>query len=145
MGDVATLMSALSDWNRELSSRRDPSAHRIPLSIPPAVLDAESSIPPAVLDAESREEYTRVSAEYSEAFNAAVASVSKTGDLEMFEKADLLNNQLQKIGRFMPVFVHHPDEGAIRIYPTVPQDIAQVVKIARGISNIISTKVGGGI
>jgi hypothetical protein len=35
LADVAKFMEPFKGWNRELSSRRDPAAHRIPLSVPP--------------------------------------------------------------------------------------------------------------
>jgi hypothetical protein len=41
---VANLKSVLkehSDWNDDLKSRRDPSAHRMPLYVPPAILNEE--------------------------------------------------------------------------------------------------------
>lgn len=127
LGKVAKLMEPFQAWNRDLSGRRDPAAHRIPLSVPPAFIDDET-----------KDEYHQVSEEYTNAVNDAF---KHTGNWEeaapKFEIADVLNERLQRIGKFLPVFVHHPNEGMMRIYPTVPEDIGQLVRIARGIFEIV--------
>ena len=132
MQDVAEFTKGFAEWNRDLSSRRDPAAHRIPLSIPPAIIDAETRV-----------EYERLSAEYSKASNDALKTPGHGKDAIMkFETAAALYDKLQRVGKFFPVFVHHPDEGPMKIYPTVPQDIGQLIKIARGIFEITITKIG---
>jgi hypothetical protein len=124
---VAKFMNPFQAWNRELSSRRDPAAHRIPLSVPPAFIDDETE-----------DDYLRVSEEYTKAVNDAFEHAANWEEAApRFEKADVLNDRLQRIGKFMPVFVHHPNEGMMKIYPTVPEDIGQLVRIARGIFNIV--------
>jgi hypothetical protein len=42
-----------------------------------------------------------------------------------------LKAQQRKIGTFLPYFVHHPDVPGEPIYPTIPQDIANLVKIIK--------------
>lgn len=127
LGEVARLIEPFRAWNSELSGRRDPAAHRIPLSVPPAFIDEET-----------KDEYHRVSEEYSNAVNDAFQH-SENWDVAApkFEMVDVLNETLQRIGKFRPVFVHHPDEGIMTIYPTVPEDIGKLVKITRGIFEII--------
>jgi hypothetical protein len=45
---------------------------------------------------------------------------------------DRINSAKQrKIGTFVPCFVHHPGEGQMELYPTVPQDIASIVDSAK--------------
>ncbi len=125
--DVAKFMEPFQAWNKELSGRRDPAAHRIPLSVPPAFIDDES-----------KDEYQRVSEEYSTAINDAFKHTENWEEAApKFEKVDMLNEKLQRVGKFLPVFVHHPDEGMMKIYPTVPEDIGQLVRIARGIFNLV--------
>jgi hypothetical protein len=123
LGEVAKLVEPFRVWNKELAARRDPAAHRIPLSVPPAFIDDKT-----------KEEYRSVSQEYTKAVDDAFAA---SGDWEKaapkFEKVDILNEKLQRIGKFVPVFVHHPSEGLMKISPTVPEDIGQLVKIARGV------------
>ncbi len=129
--EVAEFVNGSADWNRELKARRNPAAHRIPLSVPPAFLNAAA-----------QKEYARISAEYTEVSNAAARAVGEGADSSvLFEKATLLNDRLQRVGTFSPVFVHHLDEGATKIYPLVPQDIGQLVKIVRGLTDIISGKL----
>jgi len=62
-------MEPFKEWNRELSTRRDPAAHRIPLSVPPAFIDADT-----------KDEYQRVSEDYATAVNDAL-STQPTGKL----------------------------------------------------------------
>ena len=124
--DLAEFMGKFSEWNKELSNRRDPAAHRIPLSVPPAIIDQKT-----------REEFDQASREYSEAFSEATKKALQPGALARFEQVEVLYDKLQRIGKFWPVFVHHPQMGTMPIYPTVPQDIGQLVRITRGISDMI--------
>jgi len=121
-------MTAFTDWNKEIASRRDPAAHRIPLTVPPAIIDDES-----------RGEYEKLSAKYNKASADALRSTGVEKDaLKKFEAAENIFEKLQRVGKFVPVFVHHPNEGLINVYPTVPQDIGQLVRIARGLLKIIT-------
>lgn len=79
-----------------------------------------------------------MSEEYTNAVNDAFMHAGNWEEAApKFERADVLNEKLQRIGKFLPVFVHHPNEGMVRIYPTVPEDIGQLVRIARGIFDIV--------
>ena len=129
--EVAGFVKDFAEWNKELKDRRDPAAHRIPLSVPPAVLNEAA-----------QEEYARLSAEYHEASNEAVTAVREGAESSaMFKKSELLYDTLERVGTFSPWFMHHPDEGVIEIYPSVPQDIGRLVKIARGLMDMISAKL----
>jgi hypothetical protein len=129
-GEIGAFLSGFTDWNKELKTRRDPAAHRIPLSVPPALLDAASA-----------GEYKAKWSEYVAASNAAVTDIGEGADgSSFFKKAEDLHDDLQRIGTFQPLFGHDPDNAFMKIYPTVPQDIGQLVKIARGLTAIISSK-----
>ncbi len=129
--EVAEFVNGFAEWNKELKARRDPAAHRIPLSVPPAVLNEAA-----------QKEYARLSAEHTEVSNAAARAVGEGADSSaLFEKATLLHDRLQRVGAFSPVFAHHLDEGATKIYPFVPQDIGKLVKVVRGLTDIISGKL----
>lgn len=131
LDDVAHFMATFVQWSTELRGRRDPAAHRIPLSVPPAIIDEET-----------REEFERASAAYSAAFNDAIQSAGRGIDsTQKFENADARFAELEVIGKFVPVFVHHPAEGPIKIYPTVPQDVGQLVKIVRGLFTLARAKM----
>jgi hypothetical protein len=110
--DFVEFIKPFQNWNKDLSTRRDPSAHRIPLSVVPAIIDTET-----------KDEYERAIHDYNEAISDAFANA---GDWEVaepkFEKAHALHERMESIGKFVPLFVHHPDMGAMKIYPTVPQD-----------------------
>jgi hypothetical protein len=130
---VAEFVRRFSDWNSELKGRRDPAAHQIPLSVPPALIDEET-----------RPEFERVHAAYVEAFNGLGKDDGSNKDLlSKFERVDALFGRLERIGKFVPLFVHHPDEGAIKVYPTVPADVGQLVRIGRGLIEIIKARKAG--
>lgn len=97
-----------SDWNKELKDKRDPAAHRIPLTVPPSVLNQEEG------------------KRYKELHDAWIKASAE----QQFDEADKYSDQQDSLGTFMPCFLHHPDEGVLPIYPTVPQDIANLVKIS---------------
>jgi hypothetical protein len=94
---IAREISAHDDWNKEVKERRDPVAHRIPLYIPPSIVDHEEA-----------ERYKELVGEYAFA-------------------------QLSNIGSFYPCFQHHPDEGIIPIYPTLPTDMTHLIRIGNTI------------
>jgi hypothetical protein len=95
-------------WFRELRSRRDPAAHQIPLYVPPTALDPENL-----------QRYRQIEAEI----------VSLT-PLQEFSRIDELRDQQERLGVFVGKFMHHPDEPLISFYPTIPQDIAQLIRIS---------------
>jgi hypothetical protein len=100
-------ISAHDDWNREVKERRDPVAHRIPLYIPPSMLTEEQA-----------ETYVALNNEANEAARNLA-----------FHEFDFKTDQLSNIGTFCPYFQHHPDDGLIPIYPTIPSDMAHLITI----------------
>ena len=131
MIDVALLVGGFEKWNDDLKTRRDPAAHRIPLSVPPSALNAADQKKAAEIDAE-------IVAARSEA-NELLAVGGNA--LPPLEKVSLLYSKLRRIGTFLPVFVHHPSEGAMKIYPTVPEDIGTMIRITRDLSVLIRTRL----
>lgn len=53
------------------------------------------------------------------------------------EEADDCYVRLQKIGRFVPVIKHDPDEDGVAVYPTVSQDVGMAVKLVSKINALI--------
>lgn len=98
-----------SDWSNDAKSRRDPVAHRIPLYVPPSLLIGDEQT-----------EYQDLTRRWYEAANR-----------RDFDTCDLLNEQRQQIGTFLPCFVHHPDQGTIPIYPTLPTDMTHLIRIGQ--------------
>jgi hypothetical protein len=131
--DVKAFLERFSAWNKEMKARRDPAAHRIPLSVPPAILDTAAQL-----------EYARISVEHDQVLAQAVAALAGSSEkLELLERAGLIYDRLQHVGSFIPLFGHHPDDGYMKIFPTVPQDIGQLVIIARGLISRILKRLDG--
>lgn len=99
------------EWNREVKKRRDPVAHRIPLYLPPAILTPQE-------------------ANRARELNALQESKALAGQRE---EADRLFEQMNRIGKFFPYFMHHPDEQPIPIYPTIPNDVGHVIKLTMAV------------
>ncbi|MER9656635.1 hypothetical protein NKJ26_24600 [Mesorhizobium sp. M0152] len=129
------ILTPYADWNLELKERRDPVAHRIPLSVPPSFLNDSD----AAEFSEMNERFDAARQRFSElAQNGAPQPEANAASAE----ADELYEQLQKIGRFVPIIVHDPKQGGTRIYPTVPQDIGRMVRISRELNHGISERLG---
>ena len=94
-------------WNKDMKARRDPVAHRIPLYIPPSAL--------------TKDEF----AEYERLGQQTIDRAVRND----FDGSDQVSTEMDRIGRFVPYFLHHPEEPLIPIYPTVPTDMAHVIKI----------------
>ena len=78
LGEVAAFIRGFSEWNNELKGLRDPAVHRIPLSVPPAVLDEAA-----------QQEHERLWTEYNEIINEAVTAIRNGADSSaMFKKAE---------------------------------------------------------
>lgn len=109
-------IDAHAAWNTDLKARRDPVAHRIPLYIPHAqITDAEK-------------------ATYQRLFERYIAEAGE----QKFEEADSTFAQLHQVGRFVPYFLHHPGDGPIPLYPTVPSDMAHVIQIANTVQRVVT-------
>jgi hypothetical protein len=106
--DIERQINAHAEWNADLKQRRDPAAHRIPLYIPSSAITEEEG-PIYQLLSEQHIEYAAQ---------------------RRFEESDEAFDAMQALGRFMPCFVHHPDDGPIPIYPTVPTDMAHLIRIS---------------
>ena len=109
------LLDEFGKWHKELKTRRDPAVHRIPLYVPPAALNPKEE-----------DRYRELEDQIADAFNS-----------QNFEQVDELSDQQGRIGTFMSCFIHHPGEGIIPIYPTVPQDIANLIKIVKHVHTFL--------
>lgn len=112
---AAEALQPFRDWERDVKTRRNPAAHRMPLYVPPAALTPEDVL-----------EFERFETLISQALRA-----------QEFEKMDALREGLRRVGTLIPKFLHDPGEPVIDIYPTVPEDIAQAVKIGRTMQTFI--------
>jgi hypothetical protein len=112
---LAPRLKPFQAWFTELRSRRDPAAHQIPLYVPPTALDPE--------DLQS---YRQIEAE-----------ITSLTPLQEFTRIDELNNEQERLGVFVNKFMHHPDEPLIPFYPTIPQDLAQLIRISSAVRQSI--------
>jgi hypothetical protein len=113
---LAAMVEPFRAWFEDLRRRRDPAAHRIPLYLPPALLGPEQAA-----------EYERLQRE----INEAIARLDSAG-------ADAIMDQQQRLGRLSPVFLHSPSEPCYHFYPTIPEDIGQMIKVLRAATRFLS-------
>lgn len=106
------------DWYFDLKTRRDPVAHRIPIYVPSAHLNPGES-----------EEYRKLQ-------DLAL----KYSIENKFEESEKAFSDQEKIGVFHPIFLHHPNEGAYFIYPTIPDDIGHVLELVESYLSLINIK-----
>lgn len=118
---AADAMQPFAAWERDVKTRRNPAAHRMPLSVPPAALTPNDVV-----------EFERFEALISEALRA-----------QEFEKLDALREGRRRVGTLVPKFLHDPGEPVIDIYPTIPEDIGQAVKIGRAMQTFLSESAAG--
>ncbi|CDX15167.1 conserved hypothetical protein [Mesorhizobium plurifarium] len=134
LSDFHKITTKYAAWNRELKERRDPVAHRIPLSVPPAMFDE---------DDQSR--YREITDLYNAAQRQFFESIQNRLPQSEIESAsaevEAINDLLQRIGKFVPLIIHDPNDGGVRIYPTVPQDIGMLVKLVRALNRRINERL----
>lgn len=124
VSDFGEIASEFSDWNREIKERRDPVAHRIPLSVPPAILNGED-----------RSTYAALSDEANASQSTFFEKIRQNTDQAEIDAAsdrwnDLMD-RMARLGTFVPMIVHDPQEGGTRIYPTVPEDLGMLLLLSR--------------
>lgn len=113
----APIIMSAAGWNTEMKERRDPAAHRIPLSVPPSIL--------------SDEDYAAHN-DLMNAYNTKLKSVRLYGGnndkiMSVLDEAGDILDQMQRIGRYSPIFGHSMSAQHSPIYPTVPEDVGQFV------------------
>lgn len=116
---ILAALKGFGDWEKDVKTRRNPAAHRMPLYVPSAALTPEDV-----------GEFERIEAEISGALRA-----------QEFDKLTSLRDGQQRIGTLIPKFLHDPDEPVMDIYPTVPADIGQAIKIGRIIQSFLREPV----
>lgn len=119
-----SLLQSHSQWFHEMKERRDPAAHRIPLSFVPSVLSPS--------DLERR--------------NLLVGrvnelSASKNDDLDLQQsKLDEIFAQIEDLGQFLPLFTYDQSFKPIPLYPTLPTDLAHYLEILLSGLNFLETE-----
>jgi hypothetical protein len=108
-------MTQFDIWHTEIRNRRDPVAHRIPLSVSPTLVTQEEA-----------EKHRRLQHEH----------LQLTAQ-QKFAAAQNTMKEINSIGKFGSIFVHHPEESPTPIYPTVPTDMANLIKIGNIIEHAL--------
>lgn len=134
VSDFGEISAEFSDWHNEIKQRRDPVAHRIPLSVPPALLNEEDQAAYFALN----EEANAAQLEFFEKIRLRAPQVEIDAASEKHEGIVV---RMAKIGTFVPMIVHNPDDGGTRIYPTVPQDVGNLVLLCRQLNNRIVARL----
>lgn len=114
LGQLEPILRELADWHTEIKSRRDPAAHRIPLSVPPAFL--------------TEDEAGAYQGIWDEYFASSIEEYSGSAPEEPIRDPEVAS---QSLGRFSPVFYHDPRQSGFYIYPTVSEDIGRLVVLCR--------------
>jgi hypothetical protein len=122
LASVAARFQPFKDWFDEVKERRNPAAHRMPLYVPPAGLTSQ--------DVEKYKEY-----------EALISAALRDGE---YDKMEGLRAARDGIGTFIPNFLHDPAGQVMEIYPTLPHDIAQMIKIGR-IAQTFIREQGSGV
>jgi len=107
-----------NSWYKDLLKFRHPSTHRIPLYVPPSILNESES-----------NKYIHHQAQHL-----------KEARTLNFEKADKHFNQLNSLGTFVPCFAHDPDMGLSPIYPVIITDCESLTEITNQFLDSLMTK-----
>ncbi len=126
-GDLPHKLSAVAAWSVEVKERRNPAAHRIPLAVIPALLNEEQA-------AEARH------------LTAQMFAPLRSGGLtasdheKLMEQHEALKAKIEGLGTYRPLFVHMPSEGTMPLYPTVAEDVGQMVRAGRVVLGHLGAK-----
>ena len=114
------LLNLHSEWQKSVKTKRDPVAHRIPLSVPPAVLTPEEE-----------EEYKRRWSKWEQ----------HAANLELDEAEGALDS-LNGLGKFVPHFWHEDVGAALPVYPTVSDDLQHLKELSYGVLTFLQAPPG---
>lgn len=112
---LAAELSEFQPWASELAERRNPAAHRIPLSVIPAIMTEEQL------------------AERHKLIREMIAPLPE-GPIDFDKKKaehEAIKTKIAKLGTYRPQFAHNPNDGVIDIYPTVAEDVGKTIRVAR--------------
>jgi hypothetical protein len=112
---LSAALEGYRGWFEELRTRRDPAAHRIPLYVPPALLNEAQA-----------QEHERLAQQANE--------VIQRHDWAGW---DNIMDQQQQLGRLYLLFLTSPGAPMYNFYPTIPEDAGQMVKIIRTVNDFL--------
>jgi hypothetical protein len=120
---ITAILDSYRDWYRLLKTLRDPVAHRIPLTVPPVVLQPDERLRYELAWDDWQREMAapppRTTSDYEQALDA------------WSERVGRLMQHMEQIGEFRPLISHDPRDAAVPIYPTVIDDVGTTLKLAQ--------------
>jgi hypothetical protein len=135
--DIYAIAEPFLEWDSEIKERRDPVAHRIPLSVPPAILTTEDERLLAAANSKAAKSHS--------AFLQLVRDGAPQHDIDAAHARAMTDMaESGKVGTFWPVVVHDPDVAPIPMYPTVPADIGKFVELCRKLNETIRARIAEG-
>ena len=109
--DIREVVSERDSWDRDLKQRRDPAAHGIPLAVPPQLVTPDEA----------------------EKYNELMGKHAAAAEALDFDGADAIMKRMDGLGRFVPWFIHDPDQPPMPIHPTVSDDLGHLVVLFRAV------------
>lgn len=113
-------LDSFRQWEADVKERRNPAAHRMPLYVPPTALTPDQVT-----------EFER--------FESLISTALRE---QQFDKLTGLRDAQRRLGTLIPYFLHDPGEGKMPIFPTLPQDIGQMILIGRVVQTLIRDAAG---
>ena len=123
MRQIDKLLEPFKSWNKNFKERRDPAAHRVPLSIIRQILDPASQ-------SQFREIGQRVS-QFEANLYHAIGEKDYAESEKISADIDALRSEQQSLGKFRPFFEFDPAKSPIPLYPTLSSDVGKYVLISR--------------
>lgn len=130
MEKIKPLLEPFEQWSKDFKGRRDPAAHRVPLSIIPAIHDSTTLA-----------QFQDIEQEISGLTNSAHQWIKKK-DFQhsqlIFGEIEALRVKQQSLGKFFPFFEFDPTKSPATLYPTLPTDVGKYVLIARTLTKFLN-------
>ncbi|NRP90469.1 hypothetical protein GFPCMMHI_06396 [Ensifer adhaerens] len=110
---------SFAGWEKEVKERRNPAAHRMPLYVSSAAFNPDDAL-----------EYRRL----GELASSALGN-------QQFERYRELSDAQQRVGSFLPKFLHDPAGPVDDIYRTIPTDLGNAILIGRLVQTFIREEI----
>lgn len=119
---LIAIVEPFVEWQIDFKNRRDPVAHRIPLSVPPSIMTPdEAEQRQSLYDAWVKAGHGLGLAMQEKAESDVVARIQR-------EESDLYR-ALEALGTFFPYMSIDPNSSPVPLYPTVANDVGNTIEI----------------
>jgi len=127
---LPSLVEPFRSWADTVRSLRNPVAHGIPLTVPPAIITNATKV-----------EHEAASEAYWAAFNNP-PPVDIPDRAEAYAawaaRVEGLMNRLESIGEFQPLIAHDPRAETVPICPTVLDDAGTLIRLCRAMNGLLA-------